>query len=157
RSGRCAGASVRRQRGRTGRERALLVQRRGGGFRRTQGIRWLQVDDLLGEPRLEPARGAFDEDPGVRAVPLALDRAPDARRIAPDLRADLAEPPVRVGELRRHLDHAIRKTARASRTVPHVGVTRDDAKRLITSGTDPDRGIRLLDRLWIGDRVPQWL
>src|SRR5438445_277951 len=40
-----------------------------------------------------------------------------------------------------------------TRDVPHIGVTRGQLERRVALGSDPDRGVWLLDRLGVGDRV----
>src|SRR6266446_10684302 len=79
----------------------------------------------------------------IGAVPAELDRPPDLRWIATDRGTCLLEHRSELGDL----------FGISAGDVPDVRVASDEPQGRGARGSDPDRRIRLLDRLRIGDRV----
>src|SRR3984893_17501027 len=103
----------------------------------------LAVDDLFRETELEMAADPVDKLGAVATVKHELDRAADRRWITPDLMAQVIEPAALfAGRLR----------AGRAGAVPYVGVARHQQHHLIAACADPDRWVRFLDRLGVGNR-----
>src|SRR5450759_5082705 len=108
------------------------------------GVRTAEIDDLLGESELQVTRRLFEQRPAVFTVPAKLKGAPDLGHVPTDCAAGVLQ-------LRDQLLHLPGIAAPGG--VPNVGVARDQPQRALAGGADPDRRVRLLDRLRVRNGV----
>src|SRR5450759_306719 len=108
------------------------------------GVRTAEIDDLLGKSELQVTRRLFEQRPTVLTVPAKLKGTPDLGHVPTDGATGILQ-------LRDQLLHLPGITAPGG--VPHVGVARDQPQRALAGGADPDRRVRLLDRLRVRNGV----
>src|ERR1700736_4279967 len=126
-------------------ESAQVGESFGDSFGQRVGMLATQVDDLLRDAHLEEPSTKIDELAAVYAIPTKLEGAPDLGWIAAHGSAGLIE----------HRRELLDPVGVAAGDVPDIGVTRDQAQSCLARSTNPDRRVRPLDRLRIGDRVLQ--